>query len=808
MELNINNFEEYKSYVHEKLERLIPIFAKASVGDFSETIEIPDENDKFTEFYVGINVMLDVIRKQLGEFLELNQSLEEKVATRTSALSEAQQIAHIGSWSWDIVANIVTWSDELYRIYGLRPQEIQITYESFLERVHPQDREYVRLIIERALQDQQPFSFGHRVILLDGSVRTIHARGQVMTDKTGNTVKMHGTGQDITLLKKIEDALHISEERYRNLVVNSPDIIFTLSPEGYITSLNPAFESLTGWLRYDWIGKQFLHLLHPDDIPVAKERFQMLLQGETHSPLEWRFYSQSGQYLTCEISSTVLLERGQIISILSFARDVTQRKRAEEKYQLLLESAPDGIVLVNDKGEITLVNNQTEVLFGYSRNELLGKLIESLLPQRYRSHHQTHRKSYYTNPLVRPMGIGLELYGLRKDGTEFPVEISLSPQETIEGTIVMAAIRDISERKQAEQLQSYLASIVESSDNAIIGRTLDGTIMSWNPGAENIFGFRADETIGKTSSFFIPGKEESRFNKLLANVKEGKRVIHFETERIRKDGKSIALSLTLSPIKDRLGNITGFSTVAHDITEEKELRSLLENAARQRAEDLRRFTYSIQHAQEEERQRIARELHDDLGQRLSGIKLNLEIIVDTISPKQRKATKHIEIVKHQVDELLTDVRRISSNLRPTALDDFGLAIAIKLLCKEFEKTYQMSIECNIHDTSTQRYNPHIEIAVYRITQESLSNITRHANTKFAHVELQLREKRCVLDVSDSGTGFEPSTLPPSTLPGHRFGLLGMRERAEFLGGMFLLQSASNKGTRIHVEIPLEQEEER
>ncbi len=806
MEVTFNNLEQYELYVCEKLERLTPIFAKASVGDFSETVEIPDENDDFTKLYVGINVMLEVIREQLAELQELNQSLEEKVATRTSALSEAQQLAHIGSWTWDIPTNTVTWSDELYRIYGLQPQELPITYESFLERVHPQDKEYVRLIIERAMQDKQPFSFGHRIVLYDGSVRTIHARGQVIVHANGNAVKMHGTGQDITLLKKIEDALHSSEERYRNLVENSPDIIFTISPDGFITSLNPAFESLTGWQRYDWIGKQFIQLLHPSDVADANQRLQALLHKETDSFSEWRLYTKNGRYLTCDFSSTVLFERGQIISIVYFARDITQRKRIEEQYQLLLESAPDGIVLVNERGEITLINTQTEVLFGYTRDELLGKPIEVLLPHRFHAKHQTHRKSYHTKPQIRPMGIGLELFGVRKDGTEFPVEVSLSPQKTDDGTIVMAAIRDISERKRAEQVQSYLASIVESSDNAIIGRTLDGTIVSWNPGAENIFGYSPEEAIGKSSSFFVPSDEEQRFNKLLEKVKEGKRVVHFETKRIRKDGKTISLSLTLSPIKDRSGNITGFSTVAHDITEEKELRLLVENTTRQRAEDLRNFAFSIQHAQEEERQRIARELHDDLGQRLSGVKLNLESVLDVISPQNKKAINHVEIMKHHVNELLTDVRRISSNLRPTALDDFGLAIALKLLCKEFEKTYQMTIECNVHETSAQRYDPHIEIAVYRITQESLSNIAKHANTKSARIELQIQEHRCILDVTDEGKGFQPTSLPPRTVPGYRFGLLGMRERAEYLGGMFLLQSAPEKGTHVHIEIPLEQKE--
>ncbi|MER5436219.1 PAS domain S-box protein [Streptomyces sp. NPDC002588] len=242
---------------------------------------------------------------------------------------------------------------------------------------------------------------------------------------------------------------------------------------------------------------------------------------------------------------------------------------AEERFRGLLEAAPDAMVIVDDTGSIRLVNAQTEALFGYGREELLGHPVELLIPHRFRDQHTVHRGGYTANRQVRPMGAGLELHGLRKDGTEFPVEISLSPMETADGPLVSAAVRDVSDRKAAEARINELAALVESSQDAILAKTLDGDITYWNAAAQRLYGYTAEEVIGRHVSVLAPPELRGEVRSLLKRLRHGEKVEHFETLRLTRAGTLLDVDVTLWPTRDTHGTVVGACAIVRDISDRK-----------------------------------------------------------------------------------------------------------------------------------------------------------------------------------------------------------------------------------------------
>jgi len=269
----------------------------------------------------------------------------------------------------------------------------------------------------------------------------------------------------------------------------------------------------------------------------------------------------------------------------------------------------------------------------------------------------------------------------------------------------------------------------------------------------------------------------------------------------------------LAAVMDRVAQ-GGLSHRAH-ISSTDEIRALgetfnlmtvkLEQAERQRSAGLRAYAVSVQRAQEDERERIARELHDDISQRLTGMKFRVEVLADEAEPSHRRMVKGLREINQELDRAITEVQRISSNLRPSVLDDFGLVTALRMLCKDFEKVHGVATTFREGSPPRPDVDGNLEIALYRIAQEALANTARHAHARSAALALEASESAVTLTVSDDGSGFNDADAARARAEGHGMGLMSMRERSELLGGTFQVESAAGTGTSITVTIPLSAE---
>src|SRR5664280_2959876 len=252
------------------------------------------------------------------------------------------------------------------------------------------------------------------------------------------------------------------------------------------------------------------------------------------------------------------------------------------KFESLLGAVPDALVGMDQAGVIRFVNHQTESLFGYDRDDLVGQPIHMLVPEYLWEVYSEHRGEYFADPRSRSMGLDLQLSGRQQNGTELPVNISLSHLDTGDVLLVITAVRAVIRHRRALENSKLLAAIVEHSNDAIIAKTLEGIVTSWNPAAERMYGYSSQEMLGQSIDRLSPEDRTGEMMLILARIKAGQPVEHFETERVRKDGTVFPVLLTVSPIRDPDGAVVGASSITRDVTKEREAfeaaRSMIESS--------------------------------------------------------------------------------------------------------------------------------------------------------------------------------------------------------------------------------------
>ena len=341
-------------------------------------------------------------------------------------------------------------------------------------------------------------------------------------------------------------------------------------------------------------------------------------------------------------------------------------------------------------------------------------------------------------------------------------------------------------RSSEERLQT----LSDNTKDVIYSFSPDGTIKSLNPVFEEITGYERSEWVGKSFAPLIHPDDLGFAQSALKRIMKGETPPAFEMRIRSKSGEYLAAEFISSPqLQD--STIVGAFVIARDFTERHKAK-----------EQLRALAKRVVNAQEEEGRRIARELHDDLCQWLTGMKLSLNTLEDDI-PDKKTLRGELHTLKEQVNQRITEVRRMSAKLRPSTLDDFGLVVAATRLCEDCERLHRLPVIFQTAGFLLERYDSELEIALYRIVQESLSNIVKHSRATWTRVRLSHLQNTLSLEIEDNGIGFSNEKL--AALPrteGHQLGLVSMKERAILLGGTFNIDSLPGKGTKISVLIPL------
>jgi len=492
----------------------------------------------------------------------------------------------------------------------------------------------------------------------------------------------------------------------------------------------------------------------------------------------------------------------------------------------ILEAVPDAVIAVNRQGVIIQANSQTEALFAYTRDELIGQKIEMLVPERQRPEHDRHREQFHAKPKIRRMGSGLDLCGRRRDGSEFPVEISLSPIATADGTMVLSVIRDISDRKRIEEelrraneeldrrksrelrdSQNRLALIVDSSQDAIIGKNLDGIVTHWNKGAEHIYGYTAQEMIGRPISMLAPQDRTDEIPAILEKIRNGQRVEYFESVRVTKDKRNLHVSISVSPIYDADGKVVGASTIARNITAQKKIEDQLRQS--QKMEAVGRLAGGVAHdfnnllgivtaCSELLRSRVDEESAEYIDNIREAAKRGASLT------RQMLAFSRRQPVQTQLLDLNERLKEVNKLLRPLMGDDVEIALLPRPATAIIEADpgqldqIVINLAVNARDAMPRGGKLILETAAFDCDE---SFAREHSMTPGRYVMLAVSDNGSGMDEVTRSRVFEPFFTTKEIGKGSGLGLATVYGIVKQSGGHVWVYSEPGHGTTFKIYLP-------
>ncbi len=627
----------------------------------------------------------------------------------------------------------------------------------------------------------------------------------VLRDAEGRIIGGINLLVDITESKKVEIK---TQEHFRLIVDTTPECVKVVAEDGTLLEMNAAGLAMVGAASAgDVLGKDLYSLIAPEDRDRYREFNERICGGEKGS-LGFGILGLEGTRREMETNAAPLRNSDGTTAQLAITHDVTERKQAERAallWSAIVDSSDDAIISKDLNGIITSWNKSAERVFGYTAEEAIGKPITIVIPPDRLSEEPTILSRLKRGERVDHF----ETIRRRKNGALVNISLTISPVRDRQGTIVGASkiARDISERKRLSELQERMAAIVESSDDAIISKDLEGVIRSWNHGAERIFGYKAEEIIGQHVSTITAPDRIDEIPNILERIRRGESVDHYETKRKTKDGRILTVSLTVSPIRDAAGNVTGASKVARDVTErvrqEQALRDA--NAALSRANaDLQQFAYSASHDLQEPLRMVA--AYSELLQKKFGGKLGAagdEYIRHTVQGAMRMETL--------LRDLRTYTQVSTAEYEPT--EDIDAAEVLKHAVANLEVVIRES-GASIESTDLPSVRMY-EFQLQQLFQNLIGNAIRYRGSEPPRIGVSAQRKSAewLFSIQDNGIGIAPEfkeqifgifkRLHTTTdYPGTGMGLAICQRIIERAGGRIWVESQLGGGSTFFFTVPI------